>query len=115
MKNLKKVVSMMVVIVSLMAVVFPACAGGKTMYDADKVQLVVISYDEEKEAPYTGVYALKTVAKLAAEDNLCECYGFECDGLVPLEWSIAEDGTVTFVSLITNEVYAEYTVKTAKK
>lgn len=112
--TMKKIVSLLLVLVSLIAVAIPACASGKTLYDADKVQIVVISWDAEKDAPYTGVYALKTAAKLATENNLCEAYGFECDALVRLTWTIDGDGKVTFVNTVNGEMYAEYTVKAAK-
>lgn len=103
MATLKKIVSLLLVVVSLVSLVSVACA--RNAYDPEKMQFVVVAHDEEKNEIYTGVYALKTVAKLAKSDSMCECYLFESDALVPLKWEVV-DGVVTFISEITGEVIA---------
>lgn len=103
---MKKMITLILIVVTLAAIVIPAAASGRTVYNPEKAQFVVVAYDAEKAEIYTGVYTLQTVAKLARENAMCSCYGLEADGLVPLDWTV-EDGKVTFTSLIDGEVYAE--------
>lgn len=103
MVTMKKFVALLLVVASLVSLVSVACA--RDAYDPEKLQFVVVAHDDEKGEIYTGVYALKTVAKLAKNDDMCECYLFESDALVPLKWEVV-DGVVTFISAITGEVIA---------
>lgn len=96
-----------IAIILIIATILTACATAfaKTNYDPDKAHFVVCAWnpDNEEETLYTTVVTFKTMMRLAKNHCLMECYELESDGLAPMYWETAEDGTITFFYTYTKE------------
>ena len=99
---MKRILIALVLLIVLIGISSNALA--RTAYNMEKDQFVVVAFDEEKNEAYTTVITRKSVERLIKANVVCEIYYFECDGLIKLDWEIAEE-EIIFTNTITNEKF----------
>lgn len=99
---MKKFAALILAVVLLTLTASTAFA--KTVYDPEKLHLVIVAADEETKETYCTIVTYKTAVKRILAGLVYEVYMLEADSLVPVDFQAdATQNAVVFTNRLTGE------------
>lgn len=92
---MKKLIALILIALTLTTIAAPAFA--KTIYDPEKIQLVITARDEKTGETYITVVNVKTALNRIEKGLVYQVYLLASEGLEPAEIVTKEDGSVAIV------------------